>query len=87
MHFSVADAGFDSMHVEQVQDAPLGADGAFIPAAVQSNPFAGMAVGLGASSSEAGVVIGEEFFRACEMKSKCGSADIGIDATSLRVLT
>lgn len=41
VHFSVALAGFDNMHVEQVQAAPAGATvGVFIPAAPQSNAFA-----------------------------------------------
>jgi len=36
-HFSVALAGLDSMHVEQVQPSPLLAAGAFTPAASQLN--------------------------------------------------
>ena len=43
MHFAVAEAGFDSMHVEQVQLPPL-ALGGLIPAADQSKAIVGAGV-------------------------------------------
>ena len=39
VHFSLAESGFCSMHMLHVQVPPAGAEGAFIPAAPQLNPF------------------------------------------------
>lgn len=50
-HFSVAEAGFDSPHVEHVQVDPADEEGGAIPAADQSNDFV---AGAGATGAEAG---------------------------------
>lgn len=41
VHLSTAEDGFDNMHVEQVQLAPLFLLGGGRPAAAQSNPLTG----------------------------------------------
>ena len=40
-----------SMHSEHVHESPVGFGGGFIPAALQSNPLAGLAGGAGAAGT------------------------------------
>jgi hypothetical protein len=72
-------AGFNNMHVEQVQVPPV-ADGAFSPAAVQSKPIGAEAGGLVADDIRSDPLDATE-------KSKLGKDELGITFTACRTLS